>query len=138
VEWIKNFKSKQENFPEIIIIYREGLTDKQIKTQSKAEIDALNNAIKRARSKYPNYDPEVIYILVSKRSSKRLYRPERTHGSGKFAPIIMNNPIPGTMVFESISSPEVYDFHLMAQNINQGTATLTNYQVAYDASKIPQ
>ena len=50
----------------------------------------------------------------------------------------MQNPLPGTIVFESISSQEVYDFHLMAQNINQGTATLTNYHVAYDASRIPQ
>lgn len=50
----------------------------------------------------------------------------------------MHNPYPGTIVFEQLSSPHVYDFHLAAQATTQGTATLTSYQIAYDASQIPE
>lgn len=36
------------------------------------------------------------------------------------------------MILESISNDKVFDFHLAAQTVTQGTANLTQYQVAYD------
>ena len=74
--------------------------------------------------------------MVIKKASKRAYRPDRP--SGKFAPTTMKNVEPGTMIFESISNEEVFDFHLTAQNVTAGTTTLTQYWIAYDASKIPE
>ncbi len=80
----------------------------------------------------------MIYILVTKRCPKRIYRGEKAQGTGKFIPEIMHNPYPGTIVLEKLSSPHIYDFHLAAQATTQGTTTLTNYQIAYDASQIPE
>jgi hypothetical protein len=72
--------------------------------------------------------------MVVKKSSKRVYRPTPNQAQGKFAPPVMNNPVPGTMIFEPISSNNVFDFHLAAQYVTEGTSTLTQYQIAYDAS----
>lgn len=48
----------------------------------------------------------------------------------------MKNPTPGTIVFEHISTDKTFDFHLTAQSITEGTATLTQYTIAYDKSQI--
>lgn len=36
INWLKHAKISQNGFPEIIIIYREGLTEKQFDSQGKA------------------------------------------------------------------------------------------------------
>ncbi len=138
IDWIKYYFINQKCMPDAIILYREGLTERQIETQGRAEVEALKRIVERARTKVPNYQPQLIYILVVKRASKRVYRPERAQSSGKFAPHVMRNPVPGTMVFESISTDKVFDFHLTAQCVTEGTTTLTQYQIAYDASEIPE
>lgn len=138
IDWIKNFFVLKKAMPDVILLYREGLTEKQLKTQGKAEIDSLLKIVERAKTRVPNYNPQVVYILVTKKASKRVYRPERAQNSGKFAPHTMKNPIPGTMVFESISTENNFDFHITAQNVTEGTTCLTQYQIAYDASEIPE
>lgn len=72
--------------------------------------------------------------MVVKKSPKRVYRLTANQAQVKFAPPIMNNPVPGTIVFEPISSNNAFDFHLAAQYVTEGTSTLTQYQIAYDAS----
>lgn len=104
IDWIKNFFIAQKSMPDVIMLYREGLTEKQVQNQGKAEVEALTKIVARAKTRVPGYNPQIVYIMVIKKASKRVYRPERTQSSGKFAPHTMKNPIPGTMVFEPIST----------------------------------
>lgn len=91
IDWIKQFfVCNNKSMPEFIILYREGLTEKQMRTQGKAEVEALNRIVARARDRVPGYQPQVIYIMVIKKASKRVYRPEKVQG--KFAPTTMKNP----------------------------------------------
>jgi len=39
---------------------------------------------------------------------------------------------------ESMSTDNLYDFHLAAQYVTQGTCTPTLFRVAYDKTKMPQ
>lgn len=59
-----------------------------------------------------------------------------TH-SNKFNPKVFN-PQSGTCAFDELSVDELYDFHLAAQKVTEGTCTPTHYFVAYHSSKIPQ
>ena len=42
-----------------------------------------------------------------------------------------NNPSPGTIISNLASSNEFYEFSLTAQNVNEGTSTLTQFQASY-------
>lgn len=99
IDWIKSFFVLKKSMPDVIMLYREGLTEKQLNTQGKAEIDSLLKIVSRAKTRVPGYNPQIVYIMVIKKASKRVYKPERSQSTGKFAPHIMKNPIPGTMVF---------------------------------------
>lgn len=45
--------------------------------------------------------------------------------------------ISGTIVDDVVTMPERYDFFLVSQQVNQGTATPTNYNVLYDTFGLP-
>ena len=113
--------------PKTIIIYREGLTKKQFDSQGKAQIDGIREVIKRLQGRYPECRPELIYILVTKRSDKRIYCPPSQHQ--KFPQT--QNAEPGTVVFEGLSPDDAFEFHMVAQNVKEGTATATQYTVAH-------
>lgn len=51
---------------------------------------------------------------------------------------MLSNPDPGSVIIEDMSIDNAFDFHLVAQKVNQGTATPTHYIVGYDSSNIPQ
>lgn len=48
------------------------------------------------------------------------------------------NPNSGSVMIDSLSSENLYDFHLAAQYVSQGTCTPTLFRVAYDNSKMSQ
>ena len=48
------------------------------------------------------------------------------------------NPEPGSVIAESLSLDDQFDFHLAAQKVNQGTCTPTHYVIGYDETKMPQ
>lgn len=57
--------------------------------------------------------------------------------SNKFTPKA-ENPRSGTIVLDELSVNELYDFHLAAQKVTEGTCTPTHYIVVHNSSKIPQ
>jgi aubergine-like protein len=140
MNWAKNYVMENKEGPNIIVIYREGLSIPQIEVQLKPEIDALNSVIKKIaeKTKKANYHPEVMYITVNKKINTRIFdTPDRVGSQGKFTPRVFN-PSSGTCVFEEISVDKQLDFHLTAQKVTQGTCTPTHYIVVYNDSNIPQ
>ncbi len=83
-------------------------------------------------TKTENYKPEVQYIMANKKINARFYNMRREQGSNrsKFLPEV-ENPEPGSVIFEDISSTNGLDFHLAAQKVTQGTCTPTLYRVAF-------
>ena len=57
--------------------------------------------------------------------------------SNKFNPQYLN-PQSGTVAFDELSVDQLYDFHLAAQRVTEGTCTPTHYFIAYTNSKISQ
>jgi len=97
----------------------------------------LFKVIQRAKAKFSDYDPQIVYIVANKRINTRFYSDKSEGSRGKFQPKI-DNPTPGSIVFEPLSTENAYDFHLVAHKVVQGTSTPTRYRIAYDASTIPQ
>ncbi len=79
-----------------------------------------------------------MYITVNKKINTRVFDFSNRSGSqGKFIPNVYN-PSSGTSLFDSISIDNLFDFHLTAQKVTQGTCTPTHYIVVYNDSKITQ
>jgi len=62
----------------------------------------------RAKKKKENYNPTFVCLHVVKNSNKRVY--QINENGGKFRPLV--NPPAGTIVFDPLSSNQVYDFHI--------------------------
>jgi aubergine-like protein len=89
----------------------------------------------------PKYDPEIMYLTVNVKINSRFFSmldKEAYQGNpAKFIPKV-GNPISGSVILEEMSVNELYDFHLAAQRVTQGTCTPTQYIVVYDQSKLSQ
>ena len=75
VNWAKNFVSLNKEGPQLIIVYREGLSIQQTEKQVKGELDALYNVIKKigVKTKKENYAPEVVYTTVATKINTRIF-----------------------------------------------------------------
>jgi hypothetical protein len=56
--WAKNYVAVNKEGPQLIIVYREGLSEQQMKKQAKIEVDALKRVINliRIKTKIDNYN----------------------------------------------------------------------------------
>lgn len=82
------------------------------------------------KMKIPNYNPGVAFILVNRKINQRLFS-----SSGKSK---INNPEAGTVVGSGISSEGKFDFYIVPQFVNQGTATPTSFNVIYNTTDLPE
>lgn len=62
-------------------------------------------------------------VIVQKRIHTRIFASERNG---------IVNPPPGSVIDTGCVSNDSYDFYLVSQNVNQGTATPTHYRIVYD------
>lgn len=132
VSWIKDYFVNNDNcLPEILLIYRESMGDSLIRVVLEYELEILNSAIETIRAKTRNnsYKPEIVYMVVNKKINSRFFADERGY---------LVNPQPGSVVIDEMSVDDRFDFHLVAQKVNQGTCTPSQYVVGYDSSNIPQ
>lgn len=108
--------------PKKIIVYRDGVGDGQFEFVLDHEVGNLRRVLQEIYDANNASDKlKLAFLIVTKRINTRVFNgPE--------------NPPAGTVIDDVITMPERYDFYLVAQNVNQGTATPTNYNVIYDNS----
>jgi aubergine len=107
--------TKKRFMPEVIIVYRDGLGDSQIDAAKKFEVTAMKSAI----SSFQGYNPQLIYVLVNKKTNAKLFV------NGNRGP---ENPQPGTVV-NSIIIPENQSFYMIGHAVTQGMASPTLYRI---------
>jgi len=83
-----------------------------------------------------NYSPDILYLTANKKINSRFYAV--IEGKASKSSKDFSNPISGSIIMEEMSVNNAYDFHLVPQFVNSGTATPTQYKVVYNNSKIPQ
>lgn len=115
---IINYQELHKELPKMIIVYRDGVGDGQIQFVIDHELTQLKKVTKEL---YEDVKVKMAFLIVTKRINARFFQGP-------------NNPKAGTVVDDVITLPERYDFFLVSQNVTQGTATPTNYNVIYDTS----
>ncbi len=104
--------------PKRILYYRDGVGDTMMDLVMNHELVKIQTGLE---TKYGAEKPKITFIVVTKRISDKILN--GTVGTGVI------NPKSGTIV----SAPEVtknaLEFFMIAQNVTEGTATPTRYQV---------
>lgn len=111
--------------PEYIIFFRDGVSESQDVALLNIEVPQILESFKDI---YEDYSPKLSVVIIDKRISQRFFWLDK----GRLA-----NPPPGTLIDDVVVSKN-YDFYLISQNVNRGTATPTHYRVIYDNTEIPQ
>ncbi|XP_016359951.1 piwi-like protein 2 isoform X2 [Sinocyclocheilus anshuiensis] len=110
-------------FPEKIVIYRDGVSDGQLKTVELYEIPQVLKCFETI----PNYEPKLAFIVVQKRISTTLY----SYGSEHFG-----TPSPGTILDHTVTNRDWVDFYLMAHSIRQGCGLPTHYIAVHNTANL--
>ena len=112
------------------MIYRESVGDSQQKDQIAEEVSKFEKEVENIRKNKnkPDFKPELIYIMVSKKINTRFFA---SRGD------LLQNPPPGSLMVDSVSSENFIEFHLVPQQVTQGTCTPTLFRIAYYNTKVP-
>jgi len=122
---LKNFNRVNGSLPRRIVIYRDGVGDGQLDAVLEHETPQLLDCFKDIGA---DYNPKVSIVVVKKRINSRFF------ASGGGNELI--NPPPGTVVDNTVTRPDWYDFFLVSQSVNQGTVTPTHYHVIKDTNEL--
>lgn len=126
IKAIKAFQRKEKCLPERILFYRDGVGEGQTNYVYQHELENLKKTLEAYYGAQP---VKLAFIIVSKRINTKFFLESRGNAA-------MNVP-PGTVVDDVVTLPERYDFFIVSQAVNQGTATPTNYNVIYDKFGLP-
>lgn len=113
------YKNYNNALPMRIIIYRDGVSDGQLRQVYENEVQKLTRKLEEMYYG-PNF--KMAFIVVTKKINVRLF--DRNNRGG--------NPKIGTIVDDVITDPLKYDFFLVSQQVRQGTISPTSYNVIYD------
>lgn len=121
---LMQFKACNGSLPDLIMYYRDGVSEGQFSEILTIELNAIQSAI---ASTSPGAKVAVTFIVVQKRHHARFFPTRGTETEGKNA-----NLPPGTVVDKHITAPNQYQFFLISHQAVQGVAKPTKYCVLYD------
>jgi eukaryotic translation initiation factor 2C len=117
-------KRNKNTYPDIIIIYRDGVSEAQYNHVLDQELPQVKEACLEID---PRYNPKISVIIVGKRHHARFFPTQRNDDSG--------NCRPGTLVDRVVTSVHDFDFYLQSHQGLKGTARPAHYYVVYDENK---
>ncbi|KAL7619726.1 hypothetical protein AAE478_010268 [Parahypoxylon ruwenzoriense] len=127
--WVK--KNRHRNYPQNILVYRDGVSEGQYSQVLQQELPLLREACKTLypASDQKNGKPRFTLVIVGKRHHTRFYptNPEDVGGRNNN----LNTP-PGTVVDRGVTEARNWDFYLQAHAAGMGTARAAHYFVLKD------
>ncbi|XP_067459656.1 piwi-like protein 2 [Thunnus thynnus] len=120
---LQKYYEVNHNLPEKIVVYRDGVSDGQLKMVEQYEIPQLIKCFET----FPSYEPKLVFIVVQKRISTTLY----SWASNNFG-----TPPPGTVLDHTLTQKDWVDFYLMAHHIRQGCGLPTHYISLYNTANL--
>ncbi|KAH0547230.1 piwi-like protein Ago3 [Cotesia glomerata] len=114
------YRKARGEYPNRIVVYRDGVGDGQLSTVAGYEVEQLSKTFAMVDA---SYSPKLTVVIVQKRINTRVMalRGQR-----------LDNPPPGTIVDSEVTRRNWYDFFLVPQTARQGTVTPTHYVVLRD------
>ncbi|CAK6950431.1 piwi-like protein 2 [Scomber scombrus] len=120
---LQKYYEVNHGLPEKIVVYRDGVSDGQLKMVEQYEIPQLIKCFET----FPSYEPKLVFIVVQKRISTTLY----SCASNNFG-----TPPPGTVLDHTLTHKDWVDFYLMAHHIRQGCGLPTHYISLYNTANL--
>ncbi|XP_062399032.1 piwi-like protein 2 [Sardina pilchardus] len=120
---LQKYHELNRSFPEKIVIYRDGVSEGQLKTVEHYEIPQILKCFET----YQNYEPKLVFMVVQKRVSTTLY---------SFSGDRIGAPPPGTVLDHTVTNRDLMDFYLMAHSIRQGCGLPTHYISLYNTANL--
>ena len=127
--WLQKYCKTEKRFPDTIVVYREGLSEAQLRKTVCHEVISLEDAVKKIRTKSPEfakYSPEIVFLTVNRKINSHFYmnNPEKD---------IQKDPKPGSVVYCEMSNQEAIDFLLIPHKVevDKGFATPCQYRLAF-------
>ncbi|XP_071338262.1 piwi-like protein 2 isoform X2 [Trachinotus anak] len=120
---LQKYYEVNHNLPEKIVVYRDGVSDSQLKMVEQYEIPQLIKCF----DTFPSYEPKLVFIVVQKRISTTLY---------SWASNNIGTPPPGTVLDHTLTHKDWVDFYLMAHQIRQGCGLPTHYISLYNTANL--
>lgn len=134
----KFIQETKKFLPDLIIIYRDGLSGMQSQKIYALEMQQMIEAVKQ---KFPDYQPKFLYATINKKIHTRFFMRASDAPAGGRKPsgdgFGLANPRPGTVLHSDIVDPNKYEFLYMPQHVNEGTGTPSRIEVLYDTSGLP-
>lgn len=121
---IEHFRIKHKKLAKNFVFFRDGVGEGQIEAIERYEIKTIVDGLKKS---YGSNAPKLLFVIVTKRIDDRFgvkYQNET------------KNPEGGLLVLDDVVKKDRANFYLVAQKVNQGTATPTHYEVIYNSTDI--
>ncbi|KFB43049.1 AGAP008862-PA-like protein [Anopheles sinensis] len=118
------YRGRNSHLPQRVIIFRDGVSDSQIRMCEEYELPQLLAACEAVQ---PGYKPKITFIIVQKRIITRMFSMNGADGS-------FGNPPPGTVLDHTVTRRYLYDFFLVSQSVRQGTVSPTHFVILRDDS----
>ena len=118
IRCLEDYVEKYGALPRNVILYRFGMSEGQVKFAIDME---LREIVRLLDQKYGVRKPGFVFLIVNKKINDRFFVKEK----------IMGNPS-GVVVCDEVVQKDRANFYLIAQKVNQGTATPTHYLIIYN------
>jgi aubergine-like protein len=125
------YVATNHQLPARVVVFRDGIGDGQHDLVINHEVPAMKEALECMPDDEEGKviaNTKFTFIITQKRINERLFVKPMGGAS-------LKNPIPGTIVDQTITRKGKYDFFLVSQNVTQGTVTPTHYHVVEDCGE---
>ncbi|PYI17866.1 Piwi-domain-containing protein [Aspergillus violaceofuscus CBS 115571] len=121
-------KTNKGQYPDYIIVYRDGVSEGQYEMVVQEELPLLKKACQHMYSKTESAKglPRISVVVVGKRHHTRFY-PTREEDADGFL-----NPKNGTVVDRGVTEARNWEFYLQAHTALKGTARPAHYFTVWD------
>ena len=121
-------KGKHKEYPENILVFRDGVSEGQYHLVLQHELPLLRNACRKLYGKDRQNQglPRFFVAICGKRHNTRFMPANIEHQDGK------SNPKPGTIVDRGITEARNWEFYLQAHKCLQGSAISAHFFIVHD------
>ncbi|XP_068616993.1 piwi-like protein 2 [Brachionichthys hirsutus] len=122
---LQKYYEVNHHLPDKIVVYRDGVSDGQLKTVELYEIPQLIECFET----FPSYEPKFVFVVVQKRINTTIYSCNEAMRS-------IGVPRPGTVLDHTLTRRDWVDFYLMAHHIRHGCGLPTHYICLYNTANL--
>ncbi|KAF5302312.1 hypothetical protein FQA39_LY10351 [Lamprigera yunnana] len=124
IKALEKYRNMNGVFPTNVVIFRDGVGDGQLKTSRDHEVAQFQSCLRD----FGIETVKLTVIIVQKRINTKVFL---RVGPNKF-----ENPQPGSVLDNTVTRRDWYDFFLISQNVRQGTVTPAHYIVIHDSANL--